>query len=188
ERFVGSSFERMNYGDAIKALEGSKKSFEFPVSWGMDLQSEHERWLTERHVGRPVVVMDYPKQIKAFYMRLNDDGRTVAAMDVLAPGIGEIIGGSQREDRLDVLDARTNERGEVALGVRGDPVQEPAGEGLRLADPLLPMLDQLGRNAQQAGEDPLADPQPVAKRTYGSGRVLAGVRNLHMTHREPGRP
>jgi asparaginyl-tRNA synthetase len=106
EGFVNASFERMNYGDAVAALEKSGKSFEFPVRWGMDLQSEHERWLTEEHVGRPVVVMNYPKDIKAFYMRQNDDGRTVAAMDVLAPGIGEIIGGSQREERLDVLDAR----------------------------------------------------------------------------------
>ena len=92
-----------------KAVAGGKK-FEFPVRWGMDMQSEHERWLTEEHVGRPVVVMNYPKDIKAFYMRLNDDGKTVAAMDVLAPGIGEIIGGSQREERLDVLDARMAER------------------------------------------------------------------------------
>jgi asparaginyl-tRNA synthetase len=106
EKFVGSSFERMDYSDAIKALEKSGRRFEFPVKWGMDMQSEHERWLTEEHVGRPVVVMNYPKEIKAFYMRLNDDGRTVAAMDVLAPGIGEIIGGSQREERFDVLDAR----------------------------------------------------------------------------------
>jgi asparaginyl-tRNA synthetase len=109
ERFVTASFERMTYTDAIaaltKATEGGKK-FEFPVKWGMDMQSEHERWLTEEHVGRPVVVMNYPKEIKAFYMRLNDDERTVAAMDVLAPGIGEIIGGSQREERLDVLDKR----------------------------------------------------------------------------------
>jgi len=109
ERFVTASFERMTYTDAIAALEkavASGKTFEFPVRWGMDMQSEHERWLTEEHVGRPVVVMNYPKEIKAFYMRLNDDDRTVAAMDVLAPGIGEIIGGSQREERLDVLDAR----------------------------------------------------------------------------------
>ncbi|MEY3015439.1 MAG: hypothetical protein RIT45_4174 [Pseudomonadota bacterium] len=106
EDFVASSFERMDYTDAIAALQKSDKKFEFPVSWGMDLQSEHERWLTEEHVGRPVVVMNYPKDIKAFYMRLNDDEKTVAAMDVLAPGIGEIIGGSQREERLDVLDAR----------------------------------------------------------------------------------
>jgi asparaginyl-tRNA synthetase len=106
EKFVASSFERMNYTDAIKLLENAKKKFEFPVKWGMDLQSEHERWLTEEHVGRPVVVMNYPKDIKAFYMRQNDDGKTVAAMDVLAPGIGEIIGGSQREERLDVLDRR----------------------------------------------------------------------------------
>jgi asparaginyl-tRNA synthetase len=109
EAFVASSFERLNYGDAIAALEKSGKAFEFPVKWGMDLQSEHERWLTEEHVKRPVVVMNYPKDIKAFYMRLNDDEKTVAAMDVLAPGIGEIIGGSQREERLDVLDRRMAE-------------------------------------------------------------------------------
>jgi asparaginyl-tRNA synthetase len=109
ERFIGASFERMSYTDAVRALEASGKSFEFPVRWGMDLQSEHERWLTEEHVKRPVVVLDYPKDIKAFYMRLNDDGKTVAAMDVLAPGIGEIIGGSQREERLDVLDRRLAE-------------------------------------------------------------------------------
>jgi asparaginyl-tRNA synthetase len=109
ERFVSSSFERMDYTAAIAALENSGKAFEFPVRWGMDLQSEHERWLTEEHVGRPVVLMNYPKEIKAFYMRLNDDGKTVAAMDVLAPGIGEIIGGSQREERPDVLDQRLAE-------------------------------------------------------------------------------
>jgi asparaginyl-tRNA synthetase len=109
ERFVSSSFERMTYTDAIAALERSGKTFEFPVRWGIDLQSEHERWLTEEHVKAPVVVMNYPKEIKAFYMRMNDDGRTVAAMDVLAPGIGEIIGGSQREERLDVLDRRLGE-------------------------------------------------------------------------------
>ena len=91
----------MTYTEAISALEKSGKKFEFPVRWGIDLQSEHERWLTEEHVKAPVVVMNYPKEIKAFYMRMNDDGKTVAAMDVLAPGIGEIIGGSQREDCLD---------------------------------------------------------------------------------------
>ena len=111
EKFVESSFARITYTDAIAALEKSGKKFEFPVSWGMDLQTEHERWLTEEHVGRPVVVTDYPRDIKAFYMRQNDDGKTVAAMDVLAPGIGEIIGGSQREERLDVLDARLAEMG-----------------------------------------------------------------------------
>jgi asparaginyl-tRNA synthetase len=112
ERFVDSSFERITYTDAIVALEkavaGGRK-FEFPVKWGIDLQTEHERYLTEEYVGKPVVVMNYPKDIKAFYMRMNDDGRTVAAMDVLAPGIGEIIGGSQREERLDVLDRRMAE-------------------------------------------------------------------------------
>jgi asparaginyl-tRNA synthetase len=106
ESFIKEPFTRMDYTDAIKALEKSGKSFEYPVKWGIDLQTEHERWLCEEHVGRPVVVMNYPKEIKAFYMRLNDDNKTVAAMDVLAPGIGEIIGGSQREDRLDILDAR----------------------------------------------------------------------------------
>jgi asparaginyl-tRNA synthetase len=111
EAFVDSSFERMDYSDAIAALQSSGKNFEFPVAWGSDLQSEHERYLTEDLVGRPVVVMNYPRDIKAFYMRANDDGRTVAAMDVLAPGIGEIIGGSQREERLDVLDARLDEMG-----------------------------------------------------------------------------
>ena len=111
EMFIESSFERMEYGDAIEALVKSGKSFEFPVAWGRDLQTEHERYLTEEYVKRPVVVMNYPKQIKPFYMRCNDDGKTVAAMDVLAPGIGEIIGGSQREERLDVLDQRIAETG-----------------------------------------------------------------------------
>ena len=111
EAFIDSSFERMEYADAIEALKKSGKSFEFPVEWGRDLQTEHERYLTEEYVKRPVVVMNYPKQIKPFYMRCNDDGKTVAAMDVLAPGIGEIIGGSQREERLDVLDQRIAEMG-----------------------------------------------------------------------------
>jgi asparaginyl-tRNA synthetase len=106
EAFVNAPFERIDYSEAVSLLQKSGQKFDFPVEWGLDLQTEHERWLTEQHVGRPVVVMNYPEQIKAFYMRLNDDGRTVAAMDVLAPGIGEIIGGSQREERLDVLDAR----------------------------------------------------------------------------------
>jgi asparaginyl-tRNA synthetase len=111
ERFVETSFERMEYTEAVRLLRDSKKRFEFPVEWGIDLQTEHERWLVEEHVGRPVVVMNYPRDIKAFYMRQNDDGRTVAAMDVLAPGIGEIIGGSQREERLEVLDLRMEEMG-----------------------------------------------------------------------------
>ena len=105
---VGSEFVRMDYGEAIAVLERAKEKFEFAVRWGMDLQSEHEH-LTEKHAKKPVIVMNYPKDIKAFYMRVNDDGRTVAAMDVLAPGIGEIIGGSQREERLQVLDARMAE-------------------------------------------------------------------------------
>jgi asparaginyl-tRNA synthetase len=108
---VESEFVRMDYTEAVEILSRAKEKFEFPVSWGTDLQSEHERYLTEKHVGKPVILMNYPKAIKAFYMRVNDDGRTVAAMDVLAPGIGEIIGGSQREERLDVLEQRMDEIG-----------------------------------------------------------------------------
>jgi asparaginyl-tRNA synthetase len=111
EAFINAPFERISYTDAVALLQKSGQKFDFPVEWGLDLQTEHERWLTEVHVGRPVVVTDYPEHIKSFYMRLNDDGRTVAAMDVLAPGIGEIIGGSQREERLDVLDKRMDQFG-----------------------------------------------------------------------------
>ena len=111
EKFIEAPFERIEYTDAIELLRNSGKKFDFPVEWGLDLQTEHERWLTEEHVGRPVVVTNYPEHIKAFYMRLNDDGKTVAAMDVLAPGIGEIIGGSQREERLDILDDRMRQFG-----------------------------------------------------------------------------
>ncbi|MBB3342955.1 asparagine--tRNA ligase [Luteimonas sp. RC10] len=111
EKFINAPFERIEYTEAVELLRKSGQKFEFPVEWGLDLQTEHERWLTEQHVGRPVVVANYPEHIKAFYMRLNDDGKTVAAMDVLAPGIGEIIGGSQREERLDVLDARMDQFG-----------------------------------------------------------------------------
>src|SRR5215468_123413 len=108
---VDSTFTRMEYSEAIRILEKSGEKFEFPVHWGIDLQSEHERYLTEKVVKGPIAVVNYPKDIKAFYMRLNPDGKTVAAMDVLAPGIGEIIGGSQREERLDRLDARIAEMG-----------------------------------------------------------------------------
>lgn len=106
ENVIASEFVRMDYSEAIQILEKCGKSFEFPVKWGLDLQSEHERFLAEEHVGRPVILMNYPQEIKAFYMRENDDGKTCAAMDVLAPGIGEIIGGSQREERLDILDRK----------------------------------------------------------------------------------
>jgi len=108
---VESEFARMDYTEAIQILQNCGHAFEFPVQWGIDLQSEHERYLAEKHVGRPVILMNYPKDIKAFYMRLNDDGKTVAAMDVLAPGIGEIIGGSQREERLEILDLRMEASG-----------------------------------------------------------------------------
>jgi asparaginyl-tRNA synthetase len=111
EGIVNSSFERLTYTEAIDLLKTSEETFEFPVEWGLDLQSEHERYITEKRVGRPVVVTDYPKDIKAFYMRLNDDGNTVRAMDVLVPRIGEIIGGSQREERQDVLLERMRQAG-----------------------------------------------------------------------------
>lgn len=103
---VDSDFVHMDYTDAIDILLKSGKKFEYPVEWGVDLASEHERFLSEEHIKGPVILKNYPKDIKAFYMRLNDDEKTVAAMDVLVPGIGEIIGGSQREERLDMLDAR----------------------------------------------------------------------------------
>ena len=103
---VEKKFEKISYTEAIKILQESGRSFEFPVKWGLDLQSEHERFLTEEHAKAPLIVIDYPKEIKAFYMRMNDDEKTVSAMDVLVPGIGEIIGGSQREERLDVLESR----------------------------------------------------------------------------------
>ncbi len=106
-----SEFGHITYTDAIAELEKHNDSFEYKVSWGCDLQTEHERYLTEQLFGRPVFVTDYPKEIKAFYMKLNDDGKTVAAMDCLVPGIGEIIGGSQREDKLEVLERRMAECG-----------------------------------------------------------------------------
>ena len=111
ERFVSSDFAQVDYTDAIEILIKSGQAFENEVSWGIDLSSEHERYLAEKHFKAPVVVKNYPKDIKAFYMRMNEDGKTVAAMDVLAPGIGEIIGGSQREERLDMLDQRLEEMG-----------------------------------------------------------------------------
>ncbi|WP_414147113.1 asparagine--tRNA ligase [Erwinia sp. BNK-24-b] len=111
QQFVTTDFAQVDYTDAIEILKACGEKFENAVSWGIDLSSEHERYLAEKHFKAPVVVKNYPKDIKAFYMRLNDDGKTVAAMDVLAPGIGEIIGGSQREERLDVLDARLAEMG-----------------------------------------------------------------------------
>ena len=110
-RVAESPFERLRYAEAVEILERSGESFEFPVGWGLDLQSEHERWLSERHVGRPLIVTDWPKDIKAFYMYVNDDGRTVRAMDVLVPGVGEIVGGSQREHRAEALERRLAECG-----------------------------------------------------------------------------
>ena len=106
-----SDFATVSYTEAIELLKKNNDSFEYKVEWGCDLQTEHERYLTEKVFGRPVFVTNYPKEIKAFYMRLNDDGKTVAAVDMLVPGIGELIGGSQREERLDVLRARLEELG-----------------------------------------------------------------------------
>ena len=109
-----SQFSRVSYTEAIEILQEAVKAgqkFEYPVEWGIDLQTEHERYLTEQHFGKPIFVTDYPAEIKAFYMRLNEDGKTVAAADCLVPGIGEIIGGSQREDRLELLEKRIVELG-----------------------------------------------------------------------------
>ena len=106
---VKSDFVRCTYTDAIAILESSGVQFDYPVSWGCDLQTEHERYLTEKHFGKPVFVYNYPREIKAFYMRLNDDQKTVAAVDMLVPGVGELIGGSQREERPGVLKARLAE-------------------------------------------------------------------------------
>ena len=111
EQMANAQFEILTYTDAIKLLLDSKKQFTYPVSWGVDLQSEHERFIAEEIFKKPVIIINYPKEIKSFYMRINDDDKTVAAMDVLAPGIGEIIGGSQREERLDVFDQRLIECG-----------------------------------------------------------------------------
>jgi asparaginyl-tRNA synthetase len=110
DHLLDSPFETITYTEAVRLLEACGEPFEFPIAWGHDLQSEHERWLAEKKIGRPVFVIDYPAQIKAFYMRMNADGKTVAAMDLLAPGVGEIIGGSQREERLDRIEARMRER------------------------------------------------------------------------------
>jgi asparaginyl-tRNA synthetase len=110
-QIVDHDFVRVPYTEAVEILNASGTAFEFPVTWGQDLQSEHERYLTEQHFQSPVILYDYPRTIKPFYMRVNDDGRTVRAMDVLAPKVGEIIGGSQREERLDVLEQRMAEQG-----------------------------------------------------------------------------
>jgi asparaginyl-tRNA synthetase len=111
QNIVDSDFERISYTEAINLLKKSKETFQYPVEWGMDLQTEHERYITEKVYGKPVFVTDYPKDIKAFYMRLNEDGKTVAAMDLLVPGVGEIVGGSQREERYDLLLSRIREMG-----------------------------------------------------------------------------
>jgi asparaginyl-tRNA synthetase len=166
-------FRRLPYTEAIKILEkaiGGKK-FEYPVKWGTDLQSEHERFLTEEHFKQPVILMNYPKQIKAFYMRLNDPGTdgapgdTVAAMDVLVPGIGEIIGGSQREERLDKLDRRIAEMKPAGEGIlvvpRPAPLRHRPARGLR---PGLRAADDV-RDGH--AEHPRRDPVPACAQAGG---------------------
>jgi asparaginyl-tRNA synthetase len=111
EAVMNAEFERISYTDAVKILEDSKIKFEFPIKWGLDMQTEHERCLTEKIIKKPVIVYDYPEEIKPFYMYVNDDGKTVRGMDVLVPRVGEIIGGSQREHRLDVLTDRMDKKG-----------------------------------------------------------------------------
>ncbi|MEX2120478.1 MAG: asparagine--tRNA ligase [Pirellulales bacterium] len=111
ESIIASEFVRMSYSEAVEVLAASGQTFEFPIAWGSDLQAEHERYLTEQKFRRPMILYDYPRSIKPFYMRVNDDGRTVRAMDILVPKVGEIIGGSQREERLDVLEERMREQG-----------------------------------------------------------------------------
>jgi asparaginyl-tRNA synthetase len=111
ESVVAKDFKRLSYTDAVDILKSSGKTFEFPVEWGHNLQAEHERYLAEEKFSEPLIVYDYPAKIKPFYMRVNDEGKTVRAMDVLVPGVGEIIGGSQREERLDVLERRMGEQG-----------------------------------------------------------------------------
>ena len=106
-----SDYEKVTYTEAVEILKKSGEKFNFPVEWGCDLQTEHERYLTEKVYKKPIFVIDYPKEIKSFYMRINDDGKTVAAMDLLVPGVGEIIGGSQREERLEILQKRMAELG-----------------------------------------------------------------------------
>ena len=179
EGIVDSEFVRMDYAEAIHVLERATEKFEFPVKWGIDLQSEHERYLTEKHAKKPVIVMNYPKDIKAFYMRVNDDGRTVAAMDVLAPGIGEIIGGSQREERLDVLDARMAELrhrpGALRLVPRSAPLRHGAPCGLRARLRAHPRLRH--RPRQCARRDPLpAHPRQRAVLTRAASALASSPR------------
>ena len=111
DSIVNADFGRITYTEAVELLQKSGKDFQYPVEWGTDLQTEHERYLTEEIFKKPLFVTDYPKDFKAFYMRLNDDGKTVAACDLLVPGVGEIIGGSQREERIDILKSRMKEMG-----------------------------------------------------------------------------
>ena len=166
EAFVNAPFERIDYTDAIKLLQKSGQKFDFPVEWGLDLQTEHERWLTEQHVGRPVVVTNYPEHIKAFYMRLNDDGKTVAAMDVLAPGIGEIIGGSSARSAWTCSTRAWRSSGWIAsirLVSRFPPLRHRAARRFR------PGLRAPGRLRLRPVQHPRRDALPARA---GPGRVL----------------
>ena len=159
DNVLNNPFQRVSYTEAVDILLKSGKTWEFPVAWGNDLQSEHERYLTEQHFKCPVILYDYPRTLKPFYMRVNDDGKTVRAMDVLVPGVGEIIGGSQREERLDVLESRMKEQGldPEAYSV----VPRPAPLRHRAARRLRPRPGAHDPVPERHGEHPRRDPVPA---------------------------
>ena len=159
----------MPYTEAVDILQKSGQTFEFPVAWGNDLQAEHERYLTEKHFKSPVILYDYPRTLKPFYMRVNDDGKTVRAMDVLVPGVGEIIGGSQREERLDVLEERMKEQGLEPGGVLVVPRPAPLRHGA--ARRLRPGPGADGAVPDRHGEHPRRDPVPAHAGECGVLRV-----------------
>ena len=167
---LDSQFLRVSYTEAVEILEKSGQPFEFPSAWGNDLQAEHERYLTEKHFQQPVILYDYPRTIKPFYMRVNDDGRTVRAMDVLVPKVGEIIGGSQREERLDVLEARMRRTGPRSGGLL--VVSRPAALRHRAARRLRPGAGAGAAVRHRHGEHPRRDPLPPHARQRG---VLRGA-------------
>ena len=169
-----TEFVRLPYTEAVDILPKSGQTFEFPAAWGSDLQAEHERYLTEKHFQKPVILYDYPKAIKAFYMRLNDDGKTVRAMDVLVPRVGEIIGGSQREERLDVLEARMKEQDLDPASywwyLDLAALRHGAALGLR------PGAGADGAVRHRHGQHPRRDPVPA---DAGECGVLGRLRRLH---------
>ena len=162
---LDAKFEHVSYSRAIELLQKAELTFNFPVKWGSDLQTEHERYLTEKVFKKPVFVTDYPKEIKAFYMRLNDDDRTVAAMDLLVPDVGEIIGGSQREERHDVLQKPDHRNGPENRGLRVVP--EPAQIRRRPARRLRPGLRKGGHVPDRHGKHPRRHPLPAHAQERG---------------------